>query len=190
MLFTHSHILLKVYLLAEGVKRCGNRYYLVDVNKSINENLVKKTVVEYPCFYVSLTSNKEQWQNLDLIGNEENIEQEVSEHYQELNELRKGFLEKYGTAQIKENKKDEQSNDESEDNNNYQQFSNKVLEKTEENENQVDYTEEMNSEKTIEHKRIEKSGKAEEYYKTTNNFLFTDDNLLDILSSSEEETDK
>lgn len=175
---------MKIFLLAEGVKRCGNRYYLVDVNKSVNENLARKTVVEYPCFYVSLVSQQKQWQNLNLIGDDEDIQQEVNEYYQELFELRKGFIEKYG-MQAKCIRKDEPDKDESEDDNKKQQITSNVGE-SEKDEKIDNCEEEKNVDKTIDDKKIERASKAEEYYQTTNNFLFTDDNFLDILSSDEE----
>ncbi len=39
-------------LKAEGVKKCKNRFFELDVQKSLKENLKGKTLVEYPAIYV------------------------------------------------------------------------------------------------------------------------------------------
>lgn len=39
-------------LKAEGVKKCKNRFFELDVQKTLKENLKGKTLVEYPAFYV------------------------------------------------------------------------------------------------------------------------------------------
>lgn len=39
-------------LKAEGVKKCKNRFYELDVQKSLKDNLKGKTLVEYPVIYV------------------------------------------------------------------------------------------------------------------------------------------
>lgn len=39
-------------LKAEGVKKCKNRFYEIDVQMNLKENLKGKTIVEYPVIYV------------------------------------------------------------------------------------------------------------------------------------------
>lgn len=39
-------------LKAEGVKKCKNRFFELDVHKTLKENLKGKTLVEYPAIYV------------------------------------------------------------------------------------------------------------------------------------------
>lgn len=39
-------------LKAEGVKKCRNRFFELDVNKTLKENFKGKTLVEYPAIYV------------------------------------------------------------------------------------------------------------------------------------------
>lgn len=39
-------------LKAEGVKKCKNRFFELDVQKTLKENLSGKTLVEYPAIYV------------------------------------------------------------------------------------------------------------------------------------------
>lgn len=39
-------------LKAEGVKKCKNRFFELDVQKSLKENFKSKTLVEYPAIYV------------------------------------------------------------------------------------------------------------------------------------------
>lgn len=43
---------LTILLKAEGVKRCANRYYELDVSKSLKVNLRNKVIVEYPVIMV------------------------------------------------------------------------------------------------------------------------------------------
>lgn len=38
---------------SEGIKRCKNRYYSLNVNKTLKDNLKGKTLVEYPLIYIS-----------------------------------------------------------------------------------------------------------------------------------------
>lgn len=39
-------------LKAEGVKKCKNRFYELDVERSLKENFKGKTLVEYPAIYI------------------------------------------------------------------------------------------------------------------------------------------
>lgn len=55
----------QVLLKAEGIKRCKNRFYRLDVNKTLKENLQDKTLVEYPWIYVSYEDNLEAFDIID-----------------------------------------------------------------------------------------------------------------------------
>lgn len=56
---------LQVLLKAEGIKRCKNRFYRLDVNKTLKENLQDKTLVEYPLIYVSYDDHLEAFDIID-----------------------------------------------------------------------------------------------------------------------------
>lgn len=43
---------MRLLLKAEGVKKCKNRFFELDSEKSLCENLVGKTIVEFPTVYV------------------------------------------------------------------------------------------------------------------------------------------
>lgn len=55
----------QVLLKAEGIKRCKNRFYRLDVNKTLKQNLQDKTVVEYPWIYVSYEDTLEAFDIID-----------------------------------------------------------------------------------------------------------------------------
>lgn len=177
--------------MAEGVKRCGNRYYASSVEKSINENLAKKTIVEYPCFYISLASEEQQWQKLHLIDSDENLEEEVNEHYQKLNEMRKVFLEKYGIAPPKDDKGDPITKQNEDRSTKHAKRTEEIMANVEDEEGNMKHIQEkINCDETmVQIMEPSYRPKQEEYYQTTNNFLFTDEKVLDALSSSDEETD-
>lgn len=44
---------LSILLKAESVKNCKNRFYSMDCKKSLKENLQKKTIIEFPTFYIN-----------------------------------------------------------------------------------------------------------------------------------------
>lgn len=43
---------IRIFLKAEGIKRCKNRYFELKSNKTLNENLCGKTIVEFPTIFV------------------------------------------------------------------------------------------------------------------------------------------
>ena len=45
---------LKILLKAEGLKNCKNRYYELDINKSLKHNLMNKIIIEYPTICVMM----------------------------------------------------------------------------------------------------------------------------------------
>ncbi|XP_031625915.1 box C/D snoRNA protein 1 [Contarinia nasturtii] len=62
----------KILLLlkAEGVRKSCNRFYRMDVSKTLQENLQEKTIVEFPVIYVIFDSDL---QDYDIINNNEDI---------------------------------------------------------------------------------------------------------------------
>lgn len=55
-------------LKAEGIRKSQNRFYIMDMTKTLKENLSKKVIVEYPVIYVVFNS---QIQNYDIINDGE-----------------------------------------------------------------------------------------------------------------------
>lgn len=43
---------MRLLLKAEGVKKCKNRFFELDAEKTLSENLAGKTIVEFPTIYV------------------------------------------------------------------------------------------------------------------------------------------
>lgn len=43
---------MRILLKAEGVKKCQNRFFELDVERTLGENLAGKTIVEFPTIYV------------------------------------------------------------------------------------------------------------------------------------------
>lgn len=52
-------------LKAEGIRKSQNRFFIMDMTKTLKENLQKKVIVEYPVIYVVF---KSQIQNYDIIN--------------------------------------------------------------------------------------------------------------------------
>lgn len=175
--------------MAEGVKHCGERYYLLDVSKTLNENLTRKTLVEYPCLYV-LPENGQQLSKLNIIADDEDVEQEVNEYYEKLREVRQVFIEKYG-LQTEESKKEMINVDERKD-----KITNHGCNSTESSSNnnecrETDESKDFRNDKIQEEENVkkrERKRKLEDYYRTSSNFLFSDDKLMDIISSSDDES--
>lgn len=56
---------LRVLLKAEGVKRCKNRFFELDLGQTLRENLVGKTVVEFPTIYVIYDEIAQEFETID-----------------------------------------------------------------------------------------------------------------------------
>ncbi|XP_023306189.2 box C/D snoRNA protein 1 [Lucilia cuprina] len=147
---------LKVLLKAEGIKRCKDRFYLLDVNKTLKANLSGKTLVEYPWIYVSY---EEDCNGFDVIDSDEDVEAETKKHETNMEEYRKEMLIKQKRAVDG----DEEDVDEEEKN--------------------QEKMEKLASEK----RKQERQLKRQEYEKVASNFLFSDEQLMEVLSSSSEE---
>ncbi|XP_061389737.1 box C/D snoRNA protein 1 [Musca vetustissima] len=153
---------LKVMLKSEGIKGCKNRFYLLDVNKTLKNNLKNKTLVEYPFIYVSYEDDP---CGFDIIDSDEDVECETKKHQDLLEKYRKEALEKQKRQQAAGSDED----DEEEAANNLE-----TLEKLQ-----------------AENRRKERQRKREEYEKQqSRNFLFTDEQLMEALSSSTEDDDE
>lgn len=53
-------------LKAEGIRKCKNRFFSIDAIKTLNENLLKRIIVEFPVIYVVFN---EEIGNFDVIDN-------------------------------------------------------------------------------------------------------------------------
>ncbi|KAG4065145.1 hypothetical protein HA402_007542 [Bradysia odoriphaga] len=69
-------------LKAEGVKKCKNRFYELDVGKTLRENFNGKTLVEYPVIYVVYSNVAREL--FDVIDDDEEIERETALYLKEL----------------------------------------------------------------------------------------------------------
>ncbi|XP_065364453.1 box C/D snoRNA protein 1 [Calliphora vicina] len=147
---------LKVLLKAEGIKRCKDRYYLLDVNKTLKDNLSGKTLVEYPWLYVSY---EEDCNGFDVIDSDEDVESEAKNYESNLESYRKEMLQKRRQAQ----------------------------EQGDEDEEVLEADKETLQKLSTEKRKEERQRKRQEYEKVASNFLFTDEQLMDVLSSSSEE---
>ncbi|XP_073828717.1 box C/D snoRNA protein 1 [Musca autumnalis] len=152
---------LKVMLKSEGIKGCKNRYYLLDVNKTLRSNLKNKTLVEYPFIYVSYEDDP---CGFEIIDSDEDVETETKQHQDQLEQYRKAALEKQ--------KRQQQAGSEDDD----------------EEEGDLAKDAETLAKLQAENRRKERRRKREEYEKQqSNNFLFTDEQLMEALSSSTED---
>lgn len=55
---------LRVLLKAEGVRKCSNRFYELDMRKSLKTNLVNKVIIEFPTVHVLIDHTAD---DLDVI---------------------------------------------------------------------------------------------------------------------------
>lgn len=67
-----EHGLEKLMLLlkAEGIRKCQNRFFPIDLSKTLQENLFKRTIVEFPVIYVVFNENIGKY---DVISNGEDF---------------------------------------------------------------------------------------------------------------------
>lgn len=167
---------LKVLLKSEGIKRCRSRFYALDCAKTLRENLAGKTLVEYPCIYVSYEQQSLAFDiiesgklNVDFMCTsisiyshsvDEDIAEETKKYNIELENLRR---EQLGKNNPKEN----------------------IVDATDAL--RVDEDAKKLQEVLKEKRHEERKRKREEFESMPNNFLFTDQKLMDILSSSSEE---
>lgn len=54
----------RVLLKAEGIRNSKNRFYELDVEKSLSENLMRKTIIEFPVIFVIYRTDSD---DLDII---------------------------------------------------------------------------------------------------------------------------
>ncbi|XP_030379645.1 box C/D snoRNA protein 1 [Scaptodrosophila lebanonensis] len=67
---------LHALLRAEGVRNCSSRYYALDMQKTLRENLAGKTVIEFPTIHVTY---EEQLIGYNIIDSDEEAEGEANE---------------------------------------------------------------------------------------------------------------
>ncbi|KAL5276195.1 ZNHIT6 family protein [Megaselia abdita] len=81
---------LSIFLKAENVKNCKNRFYSLNCKKSLKENLVNKTIIEYPTVYVTY----DNYGDYDVIDSDEEdvIRQETKKHLEEIDSIAKEHL--------------------------------------------------------------------------------------------------
>lgn len=135
---------LKLLLKAEGIKCSRARYYALDIRKTLRANLAGKTLIEFPCIFVSYEENPA---GCDIIDSDEDVEAETKSHEATIEALRKQHL-------VENSAKSEKADTE--------KLSNVLAEK----------------------RREARARKREEFEKAPSNFLFTDEQLWEILSSS------
>ncbi|XP_053951530.1 box C/D snoRNA protein 1 [Anastrepha ludens] len=157
---------LKLLLKAEGIKCSRTRYYALDVRKTLRENLAGKTLVEFPCIYVSYEQSPA---GCDIIDSDEDVEAETKCHEAAIEALHK--------RRLSENSANGQNTDVASD--------------------EVQAADAKKLANVLAEKRREaRAQKREEFEKAPSNFLFTDEQLWEMLSSSssgdetEEETCK
>uniref|UniRef100_W8BR75 Box C/D snoRNA protein 1 n=1 Tax=Ceratitis capitata TaxID=7213 RepID=W8BR75_CERCA len=156
---------LKLLLKAEGIKCSSTRYYALDVHKTLRANLAGKTLVEFPCIFVSY---EEHPAGCDIIDSDEDVEEETRRHEAKIEVLHNQRLAEYSSKKGYVASGEGQATHEAE----------KLA-------------------KVLADRRNEARGrKREEFEKSPSNFLFTDEQLWEMLSSSssgddtEEETTK
>lgn len=57
---------LTLLLKAEGIRKSQNRFFPIDLSKTLQENLFKRTIVEFPVIYVVFNENVSEY---DVISN-------------------------------------------------------------------------------------------------------------------------
>uniref|UniRef100_A0A0A1X8K5 Box C/D snoRNA protein 1 n=1 Tax=Zeugodacus cucurbitae TaxID=28588 RepID=A0A0A1X8K5_ZEUCU len=152
---------LKLLLKAEGIKCSRTRYYTLDVRKTLKANLAGKTLVEFPCIYVSYEENPA---GCDIIDSDEDVEAETKSHEANIEALHKQRLLASAT------KSEDAATDEL----------------------QAASAAEKLSKVSAEKRRVARARKREEFEKAPSNFLFSDEQLWEALSSSSsgEETEE
>ncbi|CAO1302541.1 unnamed protein product [Diamesa tonsa] len=75
---------LKVLLKAEGLKSCSNRYYEMNIKKSLRANLEGKTLIEYPTIIVLMSQCEGDYDLVD--SDDENLGSELNEFRKLLHE--------------------------------------------------------------------------------------------------------
>nr|XP_014086627.1 box C/D snoRNA protein 1 [Bactrocera oleae]XP_036232888.1 box C/D snoRNA protein 1 [Bactrocera oleae]XP_036232889.1 box C/D snoRNA protein 1 [Bactrocera oleae] len=150
---------LKLLLKAEGIKSSRTRYYALDVRKTLKANLTDKTLVEFPCIYVSYEENPA---GCDIIDSDEDVEAETKSHEATIEALHKHRLVENSTKSENGDTGDVKVARDAE------KLSNVLAEK----------------------RRETRARKREEFEKAHSNFLFTDEQLWEMLSSSGEETEE
>lgn len=61
----------RILLKAEGIRFCRQRYHAMDLNKTLNDNLQRCTIVEYPVMYVIYDTDES---NFDIINSGKNLD--------------------------------------------------------------------------------------------------------------------
>ncbi|XP_055846173.1 box C/D snoRNA protein 1 [Episyrphus balteatus] len=73
-----------ILLKAEGVKRSRNRFFRLDISKSLRDNLADKVLVEYPCIHVAYDKNTLL---LDIIESDDDLEEENNSYRKTMDKL-------------------------------------------------------------------------------------------------------
>ncbi|KAJ6635913.1 Serine protease gd [Pseudolycoriella hygida] len=68
-------------LKAECVKKCSNRFFELDMQKSLKENLIRKILIEYPIIYVVFSDVAREM--FDVIDDVEEVERETKSYLKE-----------------------------------------------------------------------------------------------------------
>lgn len=147
---------LKILLKSEGIRKCSNRFYELDIKKNLKENFENKIIVEYPIIYIifnDITDN-----NYELIDSDDDIETETKEHQNNINEFNKKIkneiVDQCSTKNLKRFDKELQEN----------------LERLQ-----------------IAKKQKERKKRRMEYDQEPQNYLFANEKMWDLMSSSDED---
>ncbi|XP_051159051.1 uncharacterized protein LOC127280208 isoform X2 [Leptopilina boulardi] len=73
---------IKVLMKAEKVQNSSSRFYELDLNLTLAENLEQKSVIEFPTFYVILKSHSDMYEMIDSDDENENCEKKNFRHKQ------------------------------------------------------------------------------------------------------------
>ncbi|XP_017485471.1 PREDICTED: box C/D snoRNA protein 1-like isoform X2 [Rhagoletis zephyria] len=146
---------LKLLLKAEGIKSSRTRYYALDVRKTLKENLAGKTLVEFPCIYVSYEQNPA---GCDIVDSDEDVEAETKRHEAAMEALHKQRL---AENSIKSENADAYAN-----------------------EKQAAREAERLANALAQKRREARARKREEFQNAANNLLFSDEQLWEMLTSS------
>ena len=59
----------QVLLKSEGLKNCKSRYYVLNLKKSLKQNLMNKIIIEYPSIYIMMNCCVGDFEKVDDDGN-------------------------------------------------------------------------------------------------------------------------
>ncbi|XP_012269747.2 box C/D snoRNA protein 1 [Athalia rosae] len=70
---------IKILLKAEKVKKCDSRFHELDFTETLQENLQKKTIIEFPVLYVILKDHMDMYEVLDTDEEMDEKNEEIQE---------------------------------------------------------------------------------------------------------------